>query len=123
MPNLPPKPCTKAGCTAYQSTKGRCDAHQPKHNWKHTKTRHERGYDSNWYKIRARVLKRDNHLCQCDDCKINGIYLPANEVDHIIPKSRGGTDDYTNLMAINTECHKKKTHKESKHYQMDNIII
>lgn len=38
----------------------------------------------------------------------------ANEVDHIIPLSLGGTDDEDNLRAINKECHKKKTAKESR---------
>ena len=113
MPKLPPKPCTKAGCTAYQSKKGRCDKHQIK-SWDHKgKTRHDRGYDSKWYKTRQVILKRDGHMCKCDDCVMNNIYLPATEVDHIIPKSRGGTDDYTNLRAINTKCHKKKSLKEA----------
>lgn len=38
----------------------------------------------------------------------------ANEVDHIIPKFKGGTDDLSNLMAINSECHKRKTARESR---------
>ncbi len=113
MPKLPPKPCTKPGCTAYATKKGRCDKHQIK-AWDHNgKTRHERGYDSKWVKTRALILKRDNYMCRCDDCVMDGIYLPATEVDHIIPKSRGGTDDYSNLRAINTKCHKKKSQREA----------
>jgi len=38
--------------------------------------------------------------------------MPATEVDHIIPKAKGGTDDMSNLQAINKECHKKKTARE-----------
>jgi len=38
--------------------------------------------------------------------------MTATEVDHIIPKAKGGTDDMSNLQAINKECHKKKTARE-----------
>jgi 5-methylcytosine-specific restriction protein A len=33
----------------------------------------------------------------------------ATEVDHIIPKAKGGTDDPSNLAAINAGCHRRKT--------------
>ncbi len=115
MPSLPKRPCTKPGCTAYAEPdcKGRCKEHKPK-AWDHKgKTRHDRGYGNNWYRTRALILKRDNHMCKCDDCVYNSIYLPATEVDHIIPKARGGTDDHINLRAINTECHKKKSKREA----------
>jgi len=114
MPNKSPRPCTKAGCHGYAADKkGRCEEHKIK-AWDHNgKTRHERGYDNNWYRTRQLILKRDGHMCKCDDCTYDGVFLPANEVDHVIPKSRGGTDDHSNLIAINTECHKKKTAKES----------
>ncbi|WP_247360100.1 HNH endonuclease signature motif containing protein [Ralstonia pseudosolanacearum] len=36
----------------------------------------------------------------------------ATEVDHIVPKARGGTDDDDNLQAINVECHRAKTVRE-----------
>ncbi|MGE8515762.1 MAG: HNH endonuclease [Alcaligenes nematophilus] len=34
-------------------------------------------------------------------------------MDHIIPKSQGGTDDLENLQTICGDCHKAKTLKES----------
>jgi len=37
---------------------------------------------------------------------------PATEVDHIIQKANGGTDDLNNLQSINRECHKIKTARE-----------
>jgi len=40
--------------------------------------------------------------------------LVAHEVDHIIPKAQGGTDDPGNLRAINRDCHRAKTQKEAK---------
>lgn len=39
--------------------------------------------------------------------------LPTTEVDHRIPKAEGGTGEPYNLCAINVECHKRKTAKES----------
>jgi 5-methylcytosine-specific restriction protein A len=35
--------------------------------------------------------------------------MPANEVDHIVPKANGGTDDPDNLRAVSHECHKRLT--------------
>jgi len=37
----------------------------------------------------------------------------ANEVDHIVSKAKGGTDDEGNLQAIAADCHKEKTIKEN----------
>jgi 5-methylcytosine-specific restriction enzyme A len=66
-----------------------------------------------WRRLRIAILERDNYLCQCDGCTRLGLVRVANEVDHIIPLSRGGTDDETNLRAINSECHKKKQQKKT----------
>ena len=80
-----------------------------KYNWS-TVSRHKRGYGSVWDKIRVIVLKRDNGLCQCDECQgVKVMLTPANEVHHIISKAKGGTDDLCNLQAINKECHKRET--------------
>lgn len=59
--------------------------------------------------IRARVLARDGWTCQCEECAATGRVLVAHEVDHIVPLAAGGTDDMSNLRAINRECHKVKT--------------
>jgi 5-methylcytosine-specific restriction protein A len=71
-------------------------------------TRQERGYGSVWDKLRLFILQRDGYLCQCPLCKGGELRLtPATHVDHILPKARGGTDDPSNLRAINVECHKR----------------
>lgn len=111
MPKSPPKPCSHPGCTKLAIKNGRCDDHQPK-AWDHKgKTRHERGYDSNWYKIRKRVMERGGYLCQT--CKREGVLTKAVQVDHIIPKFKGGLDCFENLEAICLRHHKEKTKKES----------
>lgn len=74
-------------------------------------SRHERGYGSAWVKTRARILKRDSYLCQ--PCLTKGRPTEANEVDHIRPKAKGGTDEDENLQAICAPCHKVKTEAEA----------
>ena len=80
--------------------------------WGNTSAK-DRGYGWEWQKLRLQILRRDNGLCQCDRCKGGAVFTKiATEVDHIIPKSKGGTDDPANLQAINKECHKRKTQQE-----------
>lgn len=84
-------------------------------NWADSRrgSRHARGYGSAWDRLRLQILMRDNHLCQCEECRAMGRVRPATEVDHIVNKAQGGTDDPSNLQAINTECHKAKSAREA----------
>jgi 5-methylcytosine-specific restriction protein A len=68
-----------------------------------------------WRRKRDAVMKRDGYLCQCEQCQ-DGTRLPkvADEVDHIVPLSQGGTDHPGNLRAINSDCHKAKTQREAR---------
>lgn len=83
-------------------------------------SRHKRGYGAAWDKKRKRILERDGGLCRCQHCKAAGRILIASEVDHVISKARarkmGWTeeriDDESNLAAINSDCHKRKTAEE-----------
>lgn len=71
------------------------------------KTRKEQGYGHAWDKLRLVILKRDKHLCQY--CLAKGYPVPGNEVDHIVPKSKGGSDDPANLQVLCSPCHRDKT--------------
>jgi 5-methylcytosine-specific restriction endonuclease McrA len=65
-----------------------------------TMTKHH--YNSKIYKAnRLRVLKRDDYCC---------IYCgsPANTADHIVPVSKGGTHEESNLIAACTRCNSGK---------------
>ena len=73
----------------------------------HKTSRHERGYGSVWVKLRERILRRDDYLCQ--PCLAKGRPTQATEVDHITPKAKGGTDDDGNLQSICNPCHVSKT--------------
>lgn len=78
--------------------------------WQHEGSRHDRGYDWQWVKLRGHVLRRDYHLCQ--PCHRSGRTTEATQVDHIIPKAQDGTDDMDNLQSICEPCHKIKTAEE-----------
>lgn len=62
-----------------------------------------------------RILYRDNFTCR--DCgkflaykNEHGVYIPIDEgaeVHHIIPVSKGGGDEPSNLTTLCSECHKK----------------
>lgn len=73
-------------------------------------TRHQRGYGWAWEKLRKVILERDSGLCQ--PCLKAERTTLATHVDHITPKSAGGTDDPPNLRAICRACHDEKTRRE-----------
>lgn len=75
-------------------------------------SRHARGYGTAWDKLRARILERDGYLCQCAECNAAGRLSPATHVDHIVERVDGGTDDPSNLQAMNADCHARKTAAE-----------
>ena len=79
-------------------------------------SRHERGYGSDWTRLRLKILKRDNYMCV--NCKRQGIDTPLkvrpydHAVDHIMPKAFGGTDHPDNLQSLCAPCHDQKTYAE-----------
>jgi 5-methylcytosine-specific restriction protein A len=64
-----------------------------------------------WRRLRDSILARDLGLCQ--PCKKLGKVTPATEVDHIVNKAKGGTDDPSNLRAICSPCHLVKSRAEA----------
>jgi 5-methylcytosine-specific restriction protein A len=63
----------------------------------------ERGYGTGaWNPLRRIVLARDGGVCQtCGEV--------GTIVDHIHPKSLGGSDELDNLALICARCHRRKT--------------
>ncbi len=60
--------------------------------------------------MRYDILKRDNYICQlCGRNVQDGIKL---EIDHKIPKSRGGSNSTENLWTLCFDCNRGKSAKE-----------
>jgi predicted restriction endonuclease len=59
--------------------------------------------------LRIKVFERDNYRCQiCGRSAKDGINL---EVDHIIPRAKGGKDEMTNLHVLCEDCNRSKSAK------------
>ena len=69
-----------------------------------------RGCGRRWERL-TRMFRRRNPLCT-DPFGIHaadGVVVPSEQVDHIVPRSAGGTDDWSNMQALSTSCHSRKT--------------
>lgn len=109
------KPCAYPGCPNL-TTRTYCSVHQTKITKRYDESRGtstERGYDSNWKKTSDAHLKKYPFCSKCEE--------PAVDVDHIIPKDRGGKDIKINLQSLCKSCHNKKTAEESDNFQRSNF--
>jgi len=66
-------------------------------------------YGRTWKRIRDRYMA--THPL-CEECQQRGKIVSAEEVHHITPLSKGGTNDCANLMALCTPCHSAITTRE-----------
>lgn len=72
-----------------------------------------RGYcSSSWAETRKLVIARDGGVCQACG-KLVSLEAGDCHVDHIIPKSQGGSEDLSNLQLLHRSCHSKKTARGS----------
>lgn len=109
MPRKPKRPCSYPSCP--ELADGRyCAKHQQIMNRNYNK--HQRHPDSNkrygrsWKRIRDRYIKARP---LCEECKREGRLTPAEEVHHIVPLSKGGNNETSNLMALCKSCHSRIT--------------
>ena len=113
MPAKFPKPCRKTNCPNVTTERaGYCSDHMATENtwnkWQQIKGNvTQRGYGHRWRKIRTLIIERDSGLCQ--QCIRNGRVTAGLDVDHILPKSQGGSDNYVNLELLCRACHNIKT--------------
>lgn len=106
--------CRHPGCGRLIEIAGYCDKHkQDATGWFRTSkgSSSARGYGGRWRLLRQQVLERDSYLC-CECARV-GRVSAASDVDHIVPKSQGGTDDLSNLQSLCPSCHRAKTQAES----------
>jgi len=114
MPTKPPRTCSRFGCPGVRGPDGCtvCEAGKRKTGWESDKrrgSRHERGYDSQWVKLRARKLKADP---MCERCEAEGFDEVAIEVHHKVA-FKGLRDPlrlaWDNLESVCKGCHQKAT--------------
>jgi RNA-directed DNA polymerase len=54
-----------------------------------------------------KVAKDQGHICPvCGETLYNGEEL---QLDHIVPRHKGGKDSYDNYQLLHLDCHKQKT--------------
>ena len=112
-----------SGCGRITEGKGYCPECEKKftaRRWQTYQSRRKASQDNfyqskAWKVLRMTVMERDCWLCQ--ECLRRGIYNSATDVDHIIPRSQGGSDELDNLQALCHECHKSKTSGDNKQNQ------
>lgn len=85
--------------------------HQPKREYGKNDPRSSRP----WRRLREQVLKRDKYTCQgvTPSGRRCGKVDTQMEVDHILPRSRGGKDELSNLQTLCPMCHLMKTSGEA----------
>ena len=65
----------------------------------------ERGYGEAWRRLRAEFLRKHSQCVVCGEL--------ATDVHHILPRSKGGSDDWSNLEALCHVHHSQITQRES----------
>jgi len=110
MPLRPSAPCHMPGCPARAVRRGYCEAHalqaETRYLVAHPDGRASaaaRGYDQKWRRVRAAFLKAHPR------CMWPGCDALATDVDHMLPKSQGGSDSWSNLQALCHPHHSIKT--------------
>lgn len=107
MPYKQMKPCRCPTCP--NLTFGTyCDVHKKLYDKTYdatNRTKENRSkYGANWRKVRARYVKEHPF---CELCLKEGRYVPVEEVHHIVPIKKGGTNEFSNLMSLCQSCHQK----------------
>lgn len=112
MPRYPKRGCATPGCP--ELTDGQyCEAHKREADANYRKFERDpqinKRYGYAWRKIRAAYVA-EHPLCE--DCEAEGRLTPVQEVHHILPLSRGGTHDASNLRSLCKPCHSRQSAKD-----------
>lgn len=109
MPTKPLRPCNYPGCAAL-TRNGYCEVHAARPTAKR-KSAHQRGYTYKWGKQAKNFLQAHPW---CAECMKMGRFVPATQVDHIIPH-RGDQHlfwDKSNWQGLCDSHHSQKTARE-----------
>lgn len=99
-PMRPLSPCLEPGCHALVR-RGRCPAHVRPTRWGQGNRDGQRSTA-----MRDRVLSEEP---LCHVCHVT----PSVQADHIVPISRGGSSERSNMAGICASCHRAKSLAES----------
>lgn len=114
MPMRAMHPCAEPGCVELVREGQYCAVHFNTHSQQYNRERGsaaKRGYGARWQRVRRMFLAAHP---VCEDpygIHVNQVVL-ATDVDHIVPKAKGGGDGDDNLQALCHACHSRKTAKE-----------
>jgi len=107
MPYKAKKPCAHNGCRELTASRF-CDAHAnqeaKRYNHHIRNPESNKRYGRTWKQIRAAFLSA-NPLCVV--CVRDGKLTPATLAHHRMKLSSGGTNDWSNLQALCSECHSR----------------
>ena len=112
VPTKPTRPCSYPGCP--RLTDGRfCEKHAKLESRRYEKYDRDpatrKRYGRAWKRVRERYIAAHP---LCEKCRERGKLTPAQEVHHLLPLSRGGTHDESNLMALCKPCHSEITARD-----------
>ena len=107
MPKRPLRPCSYPGCPNLCDGQY-CEEHRKEARRKYDKYERRpdvhKKYGRAWSRIRNRYAA-EHPLCEM--CLKEGRLTVMDEVHHILPVSKGGTHDKSNLMSLCHSCHNK----------------
>lgn len=110
MPYKPKRPCAYPGCGRLADSEQYCAEHKKvvakRYNQYQRDPASNKRYGRSWKRIRDRYIKAHP---LCEECEKNGRIKAAEEVHHILPLSKGGGNETSNLMALCKSCHSKIT--------------
>ena len=67
--------------------------------------------DKEWAALTAQVIERDGWICAYCDCDLENAPDIRHAIDHVMPLSRGGTNDLDNLVMSCQPCNSSKGDK------------
>lgn len=106
--------CLKPGCPELVEER-RCEEHRREYERANERALHSGGgrHDPEFYSSAYWRRKRRSYLATHPVCEREGCERPPGEVDHVMPRSEGGSDASSNLQALCKKHHSRKTAKET----------
>lgn len=115
MPGMPTHQCNAPGCPESTATRY-CPKHTTEAN---VKDDHDALYTTHKWRTKAKAYLAKHPFCMCKapecghDAKLGCLNVKTAEVDHIIPRTSGGsTWDEANWQRLCKPCHSVKTRRE-----------